>query len=388
MRILHTSDWHVGRRFQGHSTLDHLELVLGALAAEVAARHVDVVVVAGDVFDTAAPSAEAYAVLRRALSGITASGAQVIITSGNHDSAPRLGYLAEFTSASGLHFLTDVEQLARPVIIDDEHGPVHFFGIPFLEPVLIRHLAADQAIANQQTAIDWAMQQINAAIPPGARSVVISHTFAANLGAASNAVDPQDAPRDFTAGGVDVVSTKVFDGITYVALGHLHGRQELAPHIRYAGAPLYYSFGEVGRRRGAWLVDLGKAGLSQVEWVDLPIPRPISQLVGNLEYLLTDGEYKNAEQHWVKAILTDNTRPVEAMRRLQTRFPYCVELVHQPAQTYSPTESTYAGLVKSLTDQQIAEEFLKHVRNGETATNAEIALLSQAVAHFGIEART
>jgi len=399
----------VGRRFLGKSTLEHLEQVLSALAELVAAQNVDVVVVAGDIFDTATPSAEAYALLGRALSQVTQAGAQVILTSGNHDSAARLGFLSGFTAPAGLHIITDPERLAEPVLIDDEHGPVYFFGIPFLEPVMIKHLTPEREMVTQQHAMEWAMEQIHGALPAGARSVVISHTFAAplrpkvddggevladstaledsGLASAELKQDATLAPRDFTSGGVDVVDAAVFDGITYTALGHLHGRQQLSPAVRYSGAPLFYSFGEEGRRRGAWLVELTADGLGETSWVDLPIPRQIVQLKGELDHLLSHPEFDPFTEHWVKAILTDNTRPLDPLRRLQTRFEFCIELEHQPANVAPTDSATYAQRVKALTDQQIAEKFLEHVRNGEGVTPAEQALLSQAITQFEVEAR-
>lgn len=389
----------------GRSTLEHLGQVLRALAEVVAQQNVNVVLVAGDVFDTAAPSAEAYATLGLALRQIIAAGAQVILTSGNHDSAVRLGYLADFTASSGLHIVTDPAKISQPITISDEHGPVHFFGIPFLEPILIRHLAPDAELVNQQSAIQWALGQIKSVVPPGERSVVISHTFAipgiANLDAAIERADTSDttaplemstmwdvaqdalsAPRDFTQGGVDAVSCDVFHGITYTALGHLHGRKQLSHGVRYSGAPLFYSFGEVGRKRGAWLVELNQASLGEVEWVDLPIPRQISQIEGNLAHLLGSSSFAGIENHWVKAVITDNTRQVEAMRQLQTRYPYCVELTHQPAEVATPAAVSYSERVKSRTDTQIAHDFLGHVRNGEGPTAAEQALLAEAIAKF------
>jgi exonuclease SbcD len=140
MRILHTSDWHVGRTFHGHSTLAALDEVLRELAALVRERAIDVVLVAGDVFDSAVPSQGSYELLGRALSAIREAGATVILSSGNHDSATRLGFQSEFAAFGGVHVLAKTEQLDRPVTLADEHGDVQFYGIPYLEPALVRGL--------------------------------------------------------------------------------------------------------------------------------------------------------------------------------------------------------------------------------------------------------
>jgi len=377
MRILHTSDWHVGRTFHGHQTLDHLEAVLIALATLVAAKRVDVVVIAGDVFDSAIPNGAAMALLGRVLQQIIAGGAQVVLTAGNHDSATRLGYLANFTAASGLHIFTDPNRIGHPIpIADPGGGEVLFFGVPFLDPVMIRHLAPQ--VRSQSDAMQWAMGQISAATPPGARSVVTAHTFVVSNGIdADVAAEAKSAPRDFTRGGVDNVSATVFTGPTYVALGHLHGRSKIANQIRYSGAPLCYSFGEIGRKRGVWIVDIDVGGNVVADWADLPIPRPLRQLTGELRKLLEAQEYQDAETCWVKAILTDNTRPVDAMRLLQQRFPYCAEIEYRPAQTLNLGIGSYTERIKSLSDAQITADFLAHVRNGEGPTAAEIELIAE-----------
>jgi len=399
MKILHTSDWHVGRRFQGNIVLDHLEQVLSALAQAVADNGVEVVVIAGDVFDTASPSSEAYAALGNALNQIAEAGAEVVMTSGNHDSATRLGYLSGFTQRAGLHIITDPVRIAEPLVINDDYGPVNFFGIPFLEPALIKHLAPENDIDSQHSALSWAMENIKSAIPAGERSVVISHTFANNMGSKAEVPDGEvgetsdlkaeatSPPRDITAGGVDVVDAKLFDGITYTALGHLHSRKELSPSVRYSGAPLFYSFGERSPVRGAWLVEFDADGIRETTWVDLPIPRQVSQLTGELQHLLTHSDFSEYEPHWVKAVLTDNTRPIEAMRKLQVRFPYCAELVHEPANKTISDATSYSARIKALSDQEIAEKFLSDVRNGEGASEAEQKLLKAAIEQYQQEVR-
>src|SRR5919201_6964645 len=143
MRVLHTSDWHVGRTFHGRDLLADQEAVLSGLADLVSDERVDVLVVSGDLYDRAVPSGEAVQVCTRVLARIRAAGAQIVITPGNHDSAARLGAFGEFAAAGGLHLRTRVSGLHEPVVIDDRHGPVAFYGIPYLEPDPARQALAD-----------------------------------------------------------------------------------------------------------------------------------------------------------------------------------------------------------------------------------------------------
>jgi exonuclease SbcD len=384
MRILHTSDWHIGRTFHGHSTLVNLRSVLAALAVEVRERSVDVVVVAGDVFDSATPAAEAYTVLESAVLELRESGASVVLTSGNHDSATRLGFMSRFSGLAGVHIVTRQEQHDAPVTLPDEHGPVHFYGIPYLEPSLLRHHYPDVTLRTHEQVLGFVMGRIRADLSVrGGRSVVLSHCFAVNVtatGADASELGAGDVERDITAGGIDYVPMSVFDGPDYVALGHIHGRSTLSDRVRYSGAPLHYSFSEAAKPRGAWLVDLDATGLASVDWVDLPVPRSLKVVTGSLDEILTDAALAGFENHWLSVVLTDTVRPLDGMRRLQARFPHCVTLEHRPALTAETSADSYAERVRGQSDIDIVSGFLAHVRNGVGPSDAEKAIVADVLA--------
>ncbi len=219
MRILHTSDWHIGRSFHGHSTLDALAGVLDALVDQVRERDVDVVIVAGDVFDSAAPAAACYPLLTRTLVDLADAGARVIVTSGNHDSAARLGFQSALLREE-ITVVTDPLSVGTPVTIADAHGPVHFYGIPYLEPAIVRHLWEGVELRSQAQTIGHAMDLVRRdRAERGGRSVAIAHCFAAGVEATPG------VEREIRQGGLDNVPLPVFDGPDYVALGHIHGRQ-------------------------------------------------------------------------------------------------------------------------------------------------------------------
>jgi DNA repair protein SbcD/Mre11 len=375
MRILHTSDWHIGRSFHGHATLDALRGVLEALAEQVRRNQVDVVIVAGDVFDSATPAGPCYTLLTDTLVALRETGAQVVVTSGNHDSAARLGFQARLLR-DGIHVLTDPLTLAAPVTVDDDHGPVHFYGIPFLEPGLVRHLWPAVELRTQEQALTHAMELVRTDLGErGGRSVVISHCFAAG-------VEPTPhLERDIQQGGIDVVPLAVFAGADYVALGHIHGRQQLSESVRYAGAPLHYSFGEGDKPRGSWLVELDAGGLADVQWLGLPVPRRLTTLRGSLEELLTEPAHDAHRRDWVCAVLTDATPQLEPMRRLQSRFPWCAKIQLDPQGRPDADGATYADRVRdAVTDSELVERFLAHVRAGQGPTERERALIEDAVA--------
>ena len=375
MRILHTSDWHIGRSFHGHSTLPALAVVLDELVAQVARHGVDLVVLAGDVFDSATPAAGCYPLLTDTLAAIRAAGAEVVVTSGNHDSAARLGFQSPFAAAAGIHILTRPEQVGVPVTLHDEHGPVHVYGIPFLEPSLVRHVWPDVTLRTQEQTMGHAMRLVNADRAERAgRSIAIAHCFAANVEATPG------VEREIRQGTLDVVPLSTFDGPDYVALGHIHGRNEISPRVRYAGAPLHYSFGEQHKPRGSWLVELDASGLASTEWLPLPVPRRLVTISGTLDELLTDARYDAEVDAWVCAQYTDTTPQRDPMRRLLARFPHCATVQHAPASFEQSTERSYSARVREARDDgELISAVLAHVRQGQAADGAEFEILAEVI---------
>jgi exonuclease SbcD len=378
MRLLHTSDWHIGRSLHGADLLADQEAVLGGLAEVVAGERVDAVLVAGDVYDRAIPSADATAVLDRVLQRLRGAGAAVVLTPGNHDSARRLGTFSELLAAGGLHVRAATPALDEPVLFTDEHGEVAVYGLPYLEPEIARHelglgRRGDGAARSHEAVLTEAMERVrrDLFLRPGARSVVLAHAF---VGGGV----PSDSERDICVGGVDLVPAPVFDGVDYVALGHLHRPQTITERLRYSGSPLAYSFGEAGQEKQVWLVDLDATGLTGVRALALPTPRPLTVLTGTLDELLADPAHACVEEHFVSARLTDDVRPADPMRQLQTRFPHCVHL-EWTGGTAGGDGRSYQERLRGRSDLEVAGEFVTHVRNGVGMSDAERDLLVRAL---------
>lgn len=366
MRILHTSDWHVGRTFHGTDLLAEQAAVLAELARLVAEHRVDVVVVAGDVYDRAVPAADAVGVATAALEGLRAAGAQLVVTPGNHDSAPRLGQAGSFAAAGGLHLRTRTADVGTPVLLHDEHGPVAFHALPYLEPDTARHTLGVEG-RGHTAVLTAAMDRVRADLAgrPGARSVVVAHAFVTGGEATGS-------ERTISVGGVEAVPAGVFDGVDYVALGHLHSPQRLTDRVRYSGSPLPYSFGERTHRKAVWLVDLDAAGLGAVTRVDLPVVRGLTQLEGTLAELLADPAHAGAVDDFVSAVLIDPVRPVDAMRRLQSRFPHAVHLEWRRPGGGAVLD--YAAQVRGRTDAQVVGSFLTDVRSEPEAWETDLVV--------------
>ncbi|MGW5200205.1 exonuclease SbcCD subunit D [Streptomyces spiralis] len=372
MRLLHTSDWHLGRSFHRVSMLEAQAAFIGHLVATVREHDVDAVVVSGDVYDRAVPPLAAVELFDDALHRLAALGVPTVMISGNHDSARRLGVGAGLIDRAGIHLRTEPAACATPVVLADAHGDVAFYGLPYLEPALVKdHFGVEKA--GHEAVLAAAMDRVRADLAtraPGTRSVVLAHAFVTG-GEAS------DSERDITVGGVAAVPAGVFDGVDYAALGHLHGCQTITDRVRYSGSPLPYSFSEADHHKSMWLVDLDADGRVTAERVACPVPRPLARIRGMLEELLTDPGLARHQDAWVEATLTDRIRPADPMARLTERFPHTLSLVFDPERAPDDPGVSYARRLADRSDQQIAEDFVAHVR-GAGPDAHERAVLREA----------
>jgi exonuclease SbcD len=246
MRLLHTSDWHLGRTFHGAPLLSQQVAALEAMIDLVRSEAIDVVLVAGDLFDRQLPPVDAVEALSEAFAELRAAGARVIAISGNHDSGRRLAYGSRLLAQAGVSVWGNPRTAGQPVLIDaTDGGPdLAVYPIPYLEPELARHyLDAPQARGHEavlRLALDRA--RADAASRQNWRTVAVAHAFAAGG-------RPSDSERTLAVGGSALVPLRCFDGFDYVALGHLHGRQILGEgRVRYSGSPVPYSFSERDQR--------------------------------------------------------------------------------------------------------------------------------------------
>lgn len=392
MRWLHTSDWHLGRGFHGNSLQEAQQEMLETVCRTAEERDVDVVLVAGDIYDRALPPEWAVRMLERCLLRLAQADVTVIMTSGNHDSAQRLGFGRGLMAASGVHLRTSLEDAWTPVEIDDGQQKVLVYGVPYLEPQLYatalglprathtslmgvvveriwEDVAARRAVLSEETRV---------------RTVLMAHLFAAHgVGSDSERAIGVDAPSGEvvehsaeTSGGLAVVPLTLFEGFDYTALGHLHGRQRLAPQVRYSGSPVKYSFSETSQTKGAWLWD--SEDWEEITALDWTIGRQLSQLVGTLEEVLHEGTVKALREDFLQVTLTDRERPERAFQRVQEAYPHLATFTHQPPQ-HADTRPTYSqALQRARTPGQVVDSFLEHVR-GRGAGEEENAILEKAL---------
>lgn len=396
MRILHTSDWHLGRTLHGVDLLEYQASALDVIIEVAREREVDAVLVAGDVYDRAIPPVEAVRLLSETLRRLS-EFTSVVVTPGNHDSALRLGFGADLMR-DNIHLRARIEDIANPVIISGADGAsARIYALPYLDPDVARlplaRLSARASGVGEDNAplvarsheavIGQAMDLIRAdgerrsADGEGpAATVVIAHAFV--LGGQAS-----DSERDIRVGGVDSVPSGVLHGIHYGALGHLHGPQEVrvpgdgdVPEVRYSGSPLAFSFSERHQKKAVWIVDLDAFGVREIERVPMPVPRALTELRGTLEELL--GEVSEGHtQDWVKAVVTDSERPLDLVAQLRARFPHLLVALHEPAER--GTEAAVRAVTAAQQPIEVLHDFVAYIRGGRGPDDNERAVLQEAV---------
>jgi exonuclease SbcD len=373
VRILHTSDWHLGRSFHGVGMLAAQAAHVDHLLEVVEDEAVDLVVVAGDVHDRALPPVDAVELADDTFARLAASRATTVVSSGNHDSPARLGFNARLADAAGVHLRTRWQDVGRPVLVEDAHGPVAVHGLPYLEPDAVR-AAWGLPDRSHEAALTAAMSRVRADLDgrPGTRSVVLAHAFVAGSPEAAGRM-ASDSERDISVGGIQIAPTSLFTGVDYAALGHLHGSQTLTESVRYSGSPLAYSFSEARQAKGSWLVDLGADGLESAEFLPAPVPRRLDTLRGRLDDLLADPGHAGAEDAWLQVTLTDPRRPMQAMERLRSRFPHALLLAFDP-EGARPNRGPVVPRVDGRSDLDVALGFVAEVRDLEATTEEELLL--------------
>ena len=383
MRILHTSDLHVGRTLNNIPLLDDQAAILDQIADIARQEDVDVVVIAGDIYDRAAPSGEAVALVDRFLVRLVVRDRRkVLAIAGNHDSPERIGFTARILQELDLHLRGTLADLS-PVILEDAHGPVAFHLLPYAEVAMARQHAHDDApkldlglpegdapgahdtpgaIRDHQAAMDHLVAASLAAGPEVARRVVVAHAFV-------RGGTVTESERDLSVGGASQVAASTFDAFAYAALGHLHRGQRIGDddRLRYSGSPLKYSLNEATHEKSVTIVDLDGDGRVSTRTVPLAAPRDVRQLVGTLDELVAAGAHDPRPDDLVGARLTDPFTVPDPARRLRQWYPHLVSVEYVnlaigPANGAGPADprrsplDLFADFFRDLTGRDLDDE--------------------------------
>ncbi len=321
MKIIHLSDLHLGKRLKEFSLLEDQEYILGEITAIVRAETPRAVILAGDIYDKPAPSAEAVRLFDGFLYELHCLCPDIFVISGNHDSPDRIAFGGRLMEGSGVHIAPAYAGVSSPVELADEHGPARFYMLPFIRPSVVRHFYPESSAETYTDALRTAISHM--AVDIAVRNILITHQFV--TGAVRS--DSEDIP----VGGLDNVDAAVFSCFDYVALGHIHRPQSAGGEtLRYCGTPLKYSFSEKDQEKSVTVAELGAKGDVRIRAVPLTPLRDMRQIRGTHEELLTRKNYENTcTEDYLRVILTDKRPVYDAMRLLRQVYPNIMELEYE-----------------------------------------------------------
>ncbi|BBL90758.1 nuclease SbcCD subunit D [Vibrio rotiferianus] len=321
MKFIHTSDWHLGRQFHNVSLLDDQQAVLDQLIQYIEDNPVDAVVVAGDIYDRSVPPTIAIELLNKVVKRICGElNTPMILISGNHDGAERLGFGSEQMKNAGLHIISNFEDMLTPVVIETESaGQVAFYGMPYNDPEQVR-FAYQEPVSTHDQAHKLLAEKITEQFQPEQRNVLVSHCFV------DGAIE-SESERPLSIGGSDRVSHEHFLNFDYVALGHLHQPQKKGEeYIRYSGSLMKYSFGEQNQKKGFTLVEIDQNGFVLAEHVDLAAPHEMRIVEGELEQVIEQGKTDPKNEDYLLVRLMDKHAILNPMEKLRTVYPNVLHL--------------------------------------------------------------
>ncbi|MHC0044134.1 exonuclease SbcCD subunit D [Vibrio campbellii] len=367
MKFIHTSDWHLGRQFHNVSLLDDQQAVLDQLIQYIENNPVDAVVVAGDIYDRSVPPTIAIELLNKVVKRICGElNTPMILISGNHDGAERLGFGSEQMKNAGLHIISNFEDMLTPVVIETASaGQVAFYGMPYNDPEQVR-FAYQEPVSTHDQAHKLLAEKITEQFQPEQRNVLVSHCFV------DGAIE-SESERPLSIGGSDRVSHEHFLNFDYVALGHLHQPQKKGEeYIRYSGSLMKYSFGEQNQKKGFTLVEIDQNGFFSAEHVDLAAPHEMRIVEGELEQVIEQGKTDPKNEDYLLVRLMDKHAILNPMEKLRTVYPNVLHLEKPGMLIGVEQEMAQAKLARSEID--MFRDFFSEAQDGQLSQEQDQAI--------------
>lgn len=329
MKILHTSDWHIGKSVNGYSMLDEQKNAFAQIIKYIRAEKPSAVVIAGDVYDRAVPSVEAVRVFDEFLTCLSHEKIDVFLVAGNHDSPERLGYASRILAEMKLHICGAFDGTVRKVTLNDGFGKVNFYLLPFVKPVTVRGRYADKEIESYNDAIKIVLE--NTELNVNERNILISHQFFTMAG---TRLERSDSEINII-GGLDEVDAGILSAFDYVALGHLHRSQNAGKeHIRYAGSPVKYSFSECKHNKCVLMVEIKEKGDATVKALPLKPIHDLREIKGSFNALMkADETTVGNKTDYLKIVLTDEDDIIDPMSKLRSVYPNAMFLDYENSRT-------------------------------------------------------
>lgn len=374
MKLIHLSDLHLGKRLNEISLLEDQEYILRQILGIIRQEQPDGVLLCGDIYDKSVPSAEAMTLFDDFLSRLAQLKVPVFAISGNHDSPERIAFGGRLMAGAGIHMSPVYNGQLSPVVLSDQQGDVYFWLLPFIKPANVKRFYPDEGIESYTDACRVAIEK--AGIDPTLRNVLLTHQFVTGA-------DTCDS-EELRVGGSDNVDASVFDCFDYVALGHIHGPQNIGSNrIRYCGTPLKYSFSEEHHRKSVTVVELGAKGQLKITLLPLIPKHDMRTLRGSFQEITDKSFYTGtATEDYLRIILTDEADIHEAMGKLRVIYPNIMELKYDNTRTRANRIIDGAENVEKKSPLQLFEELFE-MQNNQPMSDEQRNFVTQLIEAIG-----
>lgn len=365
MKLIHLSDLHLGKRVNDFSMLEDQQYILAEILQIIDREEPDGVLIAGDVYDKSVPSAEAVALLDDFLVRLSKRELRIFVISGNHDSPERMAFGGRLMERSGVHLAPVYDGRVEPVVLTDQYGPVKLYLLPFVKPSHVRRCFPEREIATYTDAVAAAIEAMG--VDTTVRNVLVTHQFVTGAARCDS--------EELSVGGTDNVDAAVFDPFDYVALGHIHGPQQVGREtVRYCGTPLKYSFSEAGHKKSVTVVELGEKGSVTIRTIPLKPLRDLVELRGTYEELTLRAFYEGTSypRDYIHITLTDEEDIPDAVGKLRIIYPNLMKLDYDNKRTRAGIHLEGAEDVQQKSPLELLEEFYSS-QNGQPMSEEQRA---------------
>ena len=370
MKLIHLSDLHLGKRVNEYSMLEDQAYILKQILGVIDAQKPQAVIIAGDVYDKSVPPAEAVQLFDDFLVRLAARKLHVLIISGNHDSPERIAFGGRLMEHSGIHLSPVYDGKIEPVTLEDEHGPVDFYMLPFIKPLHVRRFCEEE-IVSYTDAVRAALNAMQVNL--SRRNVLVTHQFV--TGAA------RSESEEIIVGGTDNVDASVFEGFDYVALGHIHSPQNCgSPRVRYCGTPLKYSFSEAKDRKSVTIAELGPKGTLDIRTEELKPLRDLVEIRGSYDQLTLRSFYEGTDlqEAYTHITLTDEEDVPDAVGKLRVIYHNLMKLDYDNRRTRSGVQIDGAEDAQHKTPFELFAEFYA-LQNNQPMSGEQADFITQLI---------
>lgn len=371
MKLIHLSDIHLGKRVNEFSMLEDQAHILKKILAVVDEEKPDGVLIAGDVYDKSVPSTEAVQLFDDFLVRLAERKLPVFIISGNHDSPERLSFANRLIDAAGIHLAPVYNGVVEPITLSDEYGPVNVYMLPFIKPAHVRGFFPDTEITGYSDAVAAAIGRMN--IDKTKRNVLITHQFVTGA--------QRSDSEELSVGGTDNIGAEVFCDFDYVALGHIHGPQNMdSGRIRYCGSPLKYSFSEAAQQKSVTVAELKEKGMLEIHTVPLIPRRDMVELKGSYQQLTLREFYENTtyQEDYTHITLTDEEDIPDAVAKLRAVYHNLMKLDYDNTRTRHSAAISGAENVETRSPIDLFAEFYE-LQNGLPMSAEQTELVASLI---------